>query len=139
MVIPEMYGYKGVKWLTSIELVAQQPTGYWEGLGYDQNAWVGHSNGSHFRLIGSRRWSRTERAVHWIHAAAFCVLLGSGLCLYLPSLAEAVGRRPLLKSIHLCTALAWAVALVARLRRRRPPRRCRRDRARGRATSTQGG
>ena len=45
VVIPEMYGYKGVKWLTRIELVANEPTGYWEGLGYDQNAWVGHSNG----------------------------------------------------------------------------------------------
>lgn len=45
VVIPEMYGYKGVKWLTRIELVAEQPIGYWEGLGYDQNAWVGHSNG----------------------------------------------------------------------------------------------
>jgi DMSO/TMAO reductase YedYZ molybdopterin-dependent catalytic subunit len=45
VVIPEMYGYKGVKWLTRIELVAEQPTGYWEGLGYDQNAWVGRSNG----------------------------------------------------------------------------------------------
>ena len=45
VVIPEMYGYKGVKWLTQIELVANQPTGYWEGLGYDQNAWVGRSNG----------------------------------------------------------------------------------------------
>ncbi len=45
VVIPEMYGYKGVKWLQKIELVAQQPTGYWEGLGYDQDAWVGHSNG----------------------------------------------------------------------------------------------
>ena len=45
VVIPEMYGYKGVKWLTRMELVAQQPTGYWEDLGYDQNAWVGRSNG----------------------------------------------------------------------------------------------
>ena len=59
-----------------------------------------------------RRWGRTERAVHWIHAAAFCVLLGSGLCLYLPSLAEAVGRRPLLKTIHIYTAIAWANALT---------------------------
>jgi formate dehydrogenase subunit gamma len=59
-----------------------------------------------------RRWSRTERAVHWIHASAFCVLLASGLCLYLPSLAEAVGRRPLLKTIHIYTALAWAAALA---------------------------
>jgi len=58
------------------------------------------------------RFGLTERAVHWVHAAAFCVLLASGLCLYLPSLAEAVGRRPLLKAIHIYTALAWAIALV---------------------------
>lgn len=45
VVIPEMYGYKGVKWLTKMEFVAEQPTGYWEGLGYDQDAWVGRSNG----------------------------------------------------------------------------------------------
>jgi DMSO/TMAO reductase YedYZ molybdopterin-dependent catalytic subunit len=45
LVIPEMYGYKGVKWLERIEVVADQPTGYWENLGYDQNAWVGRSNG----------------------------------------------------------------------------------------------
>ena len=49
VVIPEMYGYKGVKWLTRIELVATQPTGYWEGLGYDQDAWVGDSNGYNSR------------------------------------------------------------------------------------------
>jgi formate dehydrogenase subunit gamma len=59
------------------------------------------------------RWTRTERAVHWIHATAFCILLGSGLALYLPSLAEAVGRRPLVKAVHLWTALAWLVALAA--------------------------
>jgi DMSO/TMAO reductase YedYZ molybdopterin-dependent catalytic subunit len=47
VVIPEMYGYKGVKWLSRIELVGRQPTGYWEALGYDQNAWVGRSNGYH--------------------------------------------------------------------------------------------
>jgi DMSO/TMAO reductase YedYZ molybdopterin-dependent catalytic subunit len=45
LVIPEMYGYKGVKWLERIEVVAQQPTGFWENLGYDQDAWVGKSNG----------------------------------------------------------------------------------------------
>jgi formate dehydrogenase subunit gamma len=59
-----------------------------------------------------RRFSRTERTLHWVHATAFCILLGSGLCMYLPSLAEAVGRRPLLKAVHLYTALAWAIALV---------------------------
>lgn len=59
-----------------------------------------------------RRFSRTERAVHWIHAGAFVVLLASGLCLYLPALAEAVGRRPLLKAIHVYTAVAWLAALL---------------------------
>jgi len=65
-------------------------------------------------MAGERlaRFTRTERAVHWVHASAFLVLLGSGLCLYLPSLAELVGRRPLLKTIHLDTAIAWLVALV---------------------------
>ena len=60
-----------------------------------------------------RRFSRTERALHWVHASAFFVLLGSGLVLYLPTLAAEVGRRPLVKDVHLLTALAWAVALVA--------------------------
>jgi formate dehydrogenase subunit gamma len=59
-----------------------------------------------------RRFTRTERAVHWVHAAAFLVLLASGLALYLPSLAELVGRRPLLKTIHVYTAVAWIVALM---------------------------
>jgi formate dehydrogenase subunit gamma len=58
------------------------------------------------------RFTRTERAVHWVHAAAFLVLLASGLCLYLPSLAELVGRRGLFKTIHVYTAVAWLVALV---------------------------
>jgi formate dehydrogenase subunit gamma len=58
------------------------------------------------------RFSRTERSLHWVHASAFLILLGSGLCLYLPSLAQTVGRRPLLKDIHVYTAVGWAVALV---------------------------
>jgi DMSO/TMAO reductase YedYZ molybdopterin-dependent catalytic subunit len=45
LVIPEMYGYKGVKWVARMELVARPPDGYWEQLGYDRNAWVGRSNG----------------------------------------------------------------------------------------------
>lgn len=59
-----------------------------------------------------RRFTLTERAAHWIHATAFFVLLGSGLVLYLPALSEAFSNRPLVKGIHLYTAVAWAVALV---------------------------
>jgi formate dehydrogenase subunit gamma len=58
------------------------------------------------------RYNRTERAVHWVHASAFLLLLATGLCLYLPSLAEEIGRRPLLKAIHLWTAVGWLAALV---------------------------
>jgi formate dehydrogenase subunit gamma len=58
------------------------------------------------------RFSATERAVHWVHATAFLVLLATGLALYIPALSVAVGRRPLLKDIHVYTAVAWIVALV---------------------------
>jgi DMSO/TMAO reductase YedYZ molybdopterin-dependent catalytic subunit len=43
-VIPEMYGYKNVKWVERIELVADPADGYWEQRGYDRDAWVGRSN-----------------------------------------------------------------------------------------------
>ena len=45
LVIPEMYGYKNVKWVSRIDLVKQPQDGYWEQLGYDRDAWVGRSNG----------------------------------------------------------------------------------------------
>ena len=59
-----------------------------------------------------RRFSRTERAVHWVHAAAFFVLLGSGLVLYLPRLSELVGNRPVVKAVHIDTAIAWVLLLA---------------------------
>jgi DMSO/TMAO reductase YedYZ molybdopterin-dependent catalytic subunit len=45
LVVPRMYGYKGVKWLSRIELVPKAEPGYWEERGYDSDAWVGRSNG----------------------------------------------------------------------------------------------
>jgi DMSO/TMAO reductase YedYZ molybdopterin-dependent catalytic subunit len=45
LVIPEMYGYKNVKWLHRIELVPKLEPGFWEQNGYDVDAWVGRSNG----------------------------------------------------------------------------------------------
>jgi DMSO/TMAO reductase YedYZ molybdopterin-dependent catalytic subunit len=46
VVMPAMYGYKNVKWMERIELVARPSDGFWEKLGYDRDAWVGHSNGA---------------------------------------------------------------------------------------------
>jgi formate dehydrogenase subunit gamma len=59
-----------------------------------------------------RRFGPTERALHWTHATAFFALLGTGLLLWLPQLSVLVGRRSLVKEIHLWTAAAWAVAVV---------------------------
>lgn len=50
--------------------------------------------------------------MHWVHASAFLVLLGSGLVLYLPRLSELVARRQLVKDVHLYTGLAWAVLIA---------------------------
>jgi formate dehydrogenase subunit gamma len=58
------------------------------------------------------RFSRTERTLHWVHAAAFFVLLGSGLVLYLPGLSALVGRRAFVKDVHFDTGLAWMLAIA---------------------------
>ncbi len=60
-----------------------------------------------------RRFSRTERAFHWVNAVFFLVLLATGMALYLPSLEVAVGRRPLVKDIHFWTGVGWVGALAA--------------------------
>ena len=59
-----------------------------------------------------RRFSRTERALHWANAAGFLVLLGSGLVLYLPRLAVLVGRRPLVKDVHFWSGIGWVTVLA---------------------------
>jgi len=45
VVIPEMYGYKNVKWVERIVVTDRPVDGYWELRGYDRDAWLGHSNG----------------------------------------------------------------------------------------------
>ena len=46
VVIPEMYGYKNVKWVERIVVDDHVEPGYWEQRGYDVDAWVGNSNDS---------------------------------------------------------------------------------------------
>ena len=43
--MPQMYGYKSVKWVSRIELGTVAQPGYWERNGYDADAWLGNSNG----------------------------------------------------------------------------------------------
>ena len=59
-----------------------------------------------------RRFSRTERTLHWVNAAGFFLLLVTGLILYLPRLSILVGRRPTVKDIHFWGGVGWIAALV---------------------------
>lgn len=46
LVMPQMYGYKSVKWVTRIVVTREPVVGYWEERGYDTDAWIGRSNGA---------------------------------------------------------------------------------------------
>ncbi|MDQ6807100.1 MAG: cytochrome b/b6 domain-containing protein [Actinomycetota bacterium] len=75
------------------------------------------------------RFTRTERALHWVNAGAFAALLATGLPLYLPSLAAQIANRPVVKALHLAAAVAWllALGLVATLGDRQALLRTRRE------------
>ncbi|QEC48064.1 hypothetical protein FSW04_11115 [Baekduia soli] len=75
------------------------------------------------------RFGPSERAAHWIHATAFFALLATGLVLYIPAFAAAVGDRPLAKAVHLASAVLWVtgLAVVAVAGDRRALRRTRRE------------
>ncbi len=45
VVMPRMYGYKGVKWVRRIVVTDRVADGYWQQRGYDRDAWIGDSNG----------------------------------------------------------------------------------------------
>ncbi|HEV2592267.1 MAG TPA: cytochrome b/b6 domain-containing protein [Gaiellaceae bacterium] len=68
-----------------------------------------------------KRFSRTERVLHWVNALGFFALLASGLVLYLPSLATLVSRRQLVQEVHFWSGIGWicALALVLMLGNRR--------------------
>lgn len=75
------------------------------------------------------RFVTTERRLHRIHAVAFCVLLATGLVLYVPSIAVVLSDRPLVKAVHLAAAVGWltALALVVVLGDRRALSRARHE------------
>jgi DMSO/TMAO reductase YedYZ molybdopterin-dependent catalytic subunit len=45
LVMAQMYGYKGVKWVDRIVVTDRVDDGYWQQRGYDRDAWIGGSNG----------------------------------------------------------------------------------------------
>lgn len=63
----------------------------------------------------SARVLRFTRAVRWCHhstAALMALCVGSALCLYLPGLAELVGRRALMVTLHKWSGLLLPVPLL---------------------------
>lgn len=72
------------------------------------------------------RFDRTERAVHWSTAALFLSLMLTGAVLYAGPLSAIVGRRELVRMIHVGVGLALPVPLLVGLVGR-PGSRLRRD------------
>ena len=58
------------------------------------------------------RFDRTERRLHWANATLFLVLLGTGMTLYVGSLSALVGRRVVVKDIHVISGLLLPVPLL---------------------------
>jgi formate dehydrogenase subunit gamma len=65
--------------------------------------------------VAVRRFSRTERWVHRTTAALMGVCVLTAACLYVPQLAELVGRRALVVTLHKWTGLALPVPVLAGL------------------------
>ena len=61
------------------------------------------------------RFDRVERALHWANAVLFAVLMGTAAILYVGSLSVLVGRRELVRHIHVIAGLVLPVPLVLAL------------------------
>jgi formate dehydrogenase gamma subunit len=61
------------------------------------------------------RFDAVERAVHWVNAVLFLVLVGTGAILYLEPLQAVVGRRALVEDVHVYAGLALPVPLLIAL------------------------
>ena len=73
------------------------------------------------------RFDRTERAVHWANATLFLILVATGACLYVPSLSGLVGRRALIRMLHVDAGLALPLPILVGAAGRRWGRALRAD------------
>lgn len=58
------------------------------------------------------RFDRVERAVHWVNAALFGILLLTGAALYLEPISALIGRRHLVEEIHVYCGLALPLPVI---------------------------
>ena len=59
-----------------------------------------------------RRFDGVERALHWVNASLFAILIFTGACLYLPQLEGLIGRRDLIENIHVFTGVVLPVPVL---------------------------
>jgi len=58
------------------------------------------------------RFSRAQRWLHWSNATLFLILLATGMTLYVPALSRLIGRRVLVKDIHVYSGLLLPIPLL---------------------------
>jgi formate dehydrogenase subunit gamma len=58
------------------------------------------------------RFDQVERAVHWTNATLFLILLATGSALYVGPISTLVGRRELVKTIHVYSGLLLPLPLL---------------------------
>jgi formate dehydrogenase subunit gamma len=61
------------------------------------------------------RFDQVERALHWANAVLFAVLMGTAAILYVGSLSALVGRRELIRHIHVIAGLVLPVPFLLAL------------------------
>jgi formate dehydrogenase gamma subunit len=58
------------------------------------------------------RFDRVARAVHWVNASLFLILIATGAALYFTPLIALVGRRRLIEQVHLYAGLSLPLPLL---------------------------
>jgi formate dehydrogenase subunit gamma len=58
------------------------------------------------------RFDRVERTLHWANATLFLILLATGMTLYVGPLSALVGRRVLVKDVHVISGLLLPIPLL---------------------------
>ncbi len=73
-----------------------------------------HAHGDNDRLHGEFvvRFDRPERILHWVSAIAVLLAVATGATLYVEPLAVAVGRRELVKNVHVVAGFAGVVPFL---------------------------
>lgn len=61
------------------------------------------------------RFDFGERVLHWMNATLFGVVMATAAALYVPAISAAVGRREVVKTVHVYAGLALPVPILATL------------------------